>query len=135
MLSAHVIGLAGNEIVNDIGKGPGRVLHIVNYPLVALEYGVGLVEECVVDEFGDESAVGIIMLMRSIAVHRPDPDGLGVEHLGRVHAHQLSGPLGDSIVVHLVSILDGIVDHHIFGHDALIVTVDLSAGEEDHPEF
>ena len=112
-----------------------RVLDIVDDPLVPLEDRVGLVEERMIDELRDESPVRSVVLMRAVAVHRPDADRLRAEHLGRVHAHQLAGPLRDGVIVHLVGVFDGIVHHHVLGHYAFVVPVDLGTGEEDHPEL
>lgn len=133
--ATHIVDLPGDEMIHDVCPGSAGILDEIDDPLVTLVDRVGLVEERVVDEFWDKTAVGVVVFMRAVAVHRPNTDRLGPEHLCRVHAHELARPLGDGVVIHLVGILDGIVHHHILRHNPVIIAIDLGAREEYHPEL
>ena len=90
-----------------------------------------LARERAVHEDRNDTAIRAVVLVRPIAADRPDPHGLGPEHLGMVETLQLAGPLRDGVIVHL---LDGEAIHDVLTHQAVVIPVHLGRREEDHLE-
>jgi len=99
---------------------------------VALVDHIGPVVEGVIDEFRDESAVGRVVLPRSIAIDRANTHGFRAELFRRVEAHELTSPLRDRVVIQLP---DRELFRDVLGHDSMMVAVDFSAAEEDKTEL
>ena len=79
--TADIIHLPRDKIVHNICPSSAGIFYIIDDALVPFEEGIGFIEECVVDEFRDETPVGGLMLMRTIAIHRANPHGLCAKHL------------------------------------------------------
>ena len=132
LFAADIIDLSRLEVINDIGEGAAGIFNIVEDALVPQVDGIRLISQCFIDEGGYDAAVGAVVLVRPVGIDRANPDCFRAEHSRRVQYLELAHPLGHGIVIHLFY---GHFVHDILAHHAIIISIDLSAAEEYHPEL